>query len=327
MIKKNILLIGAGEIGSRHLQALMLLGEECNITVIDPSQKSLDTAKQRALQVNSSEENNVFYTQSLSAIKVKEFDCTIIATSAAHRYAVLESLIEIAKTRHIIFEKILFQELDKYSKTSELLEINEIKGWVNCPMRIFPLYENFKNNYIKGNKIVHISVHGGENNGLACNSIHYIDLMNFLNNEYLEEVDTNLLDGSYIPSKRSGNIEFTGKIKYIFSKGSTLTYESKRAKVLDNLVLIKHGNITLKINENKNIAEIYMDEKFLERIENAMPYQSNLTNIIVNNLINFEECNLSEFSLSSKLHVKLIESLLNFFNKINNTKDKKLQIT
>ena len=108
MIKKNILLIGAGEIGSRHLQALMLLGEECNITVIDPSQKSLDTAKQRALQVNSSEENNVFYTQSLSAIKVKEFDCTIIATSAAHRYAVLESLIEIAKTRHIIFEKILF---------------------------------------------------------------------------------------------------------------------------------------------------------------------------------------------------------------------------
>ena len=43
---KNIFIIGAGNIGSRHLQSLNKIGRSISINVIDPSSKSLIAAKE-----------------------------------------------------------------------------------------------------------------------------------------------------------------------------------------------------------------------------------------------------------------------------------------
>ena len=47
MTKYKIFIIGAGQIGSRHLQALRAVRIPLKISVIDPSTESLDLAKQR----------------------------------------------------------------------------------------------------------------------------------------------------------------------------------------------------------------------------------------------------------------------------------------
>ena len=44
---KNILIIGSGELGSRHLQALTKTNININIQVVDPSNESLKIASER----------------------------------------------------------------------------------------------------------------------------------------------------------------------------------------------------------------------------------------------------------------------------------------
>ena len=44
---KTVLVIGAGQLGSRHLQALKLVQNDLSISVVDPFQASLDVAKER----------------------------------------------------------------------------------------------------------------------------------------------------------------------------------------------------------------------------------------------------------------------------------------
>jgi predicted dehydrogenase len=48
---KSIVIIGAGQLGSRHLQALRLIDEPIRIQVVDPSHESLKVAEERFNQV------------------------------------------------------------------------------------------------------------------------------------------------------------------------------------------------------------------------------------------------------------------------------------
>ena len=47
----NIAIIGAGELGGQHLQALSYLDERAIVHVVDPSEKSREIAKERFNQV------------------------------------------------------------------------------------------------------------------------------------------------------------------------------------------------------------------------------------------------------------------------------------
>jgi len=43
----EIALIGAGQLGSRHLQGLAKISYDCNITVVEPSMESMEQTKLR----------------------------------------------------------------------------------------------------------------------------------------------------------------------------------------------------------------------------------------------------------------------------------------
>ena len=47
---RNILIVGAGEIGSRHLQGIAAVKEKLSISVIDPSIDSLNLSKKKVLR-------------------------------------------------------------------------------------------------------------------------------------------------------------------------------------------------------------------------------------------------------------------------------------
>ena len=48
---KNIVIIGAGELGSRHLQGVLKSRGRFNVFVVDPSDSALQTANARAEEV------------------------------------------------------------------------------------------------------------------------------------------------------------------------------------------------------------------------------------------------------------------------------------
>ena len=108
----------------------------------------------------------------------EEYYVTIIATTAGIRAIVTQKLLEKNKVKHIIFEKVLFQKVEEYHCVDMLLNRYKTRGWVNCPRRIYPTYQNLKE-LLFGEESVDMEV-VGNGWGLACNSVHFIDLYAYL---------------------------------------------------------------------------------------------------------------------------------------------------
>ncbi|MCV3262394.1 Gfo/Idh/MocA family oxidoreductase [Vibrio harveyi] len=67
-MKDNLLIIGAGQLGSRHLQALAQLDDKFSIYVLDPFEQSLEVAKQRYQEVAQETSPEVTYVTDMEAI-------------------------------------------------------------------------------------------------------------------------------------------------------------------------------------------------------------------------------------------------------------------
>ena len=141
---KQIAIIGAGQLGSRHLQGLAKLQLECEITVIDPMSASLAVARQRfdEMPVNPAM-RGVRYQTEIGDLPL-DLDLVIIATTADIRLAVMESLLAHSKVRCLLLEKVLFQDLADYPEAQALLAAHQVRTWVNCPRRVFPIYQEVR---------------------------------------------------------------------------------------------------------------------------------------------------------------------------------------
>src|SRR5947209_4742456 len=128
----TVALIGAGQIGSRHLQALARL--EADITVIDPSSASLDRARELAGK------SDIRYATQLDQLG-PAIDVAIVACSARERRSVVESLLAGRKVGALVLEKVLFQKIEDYEAVGALLKERGVRAWVNCPRRLWPFYQ------------------------------------------------------------------------------------------------------------------------------------------------------------------------------------------
>ena len=77
---KNIALIGAGQLGSRHLQALAQVKQPISIQVIDSSSDSLKVAEARFNEVSSNFKGKISFHNDISSLE-KNIDVAIVATN------------------------------------------------------------------------------------------------------------------------------------------------------------------------------------------------------------------------------------------------------
>lgn len=305
----HIKIIGAGQIGSRHLQALTHLKHPLSIEVIDPSSTSLDTAQKRYHEMGGNAQHEVNFSQSL---KLNQFtDVAIIATSANTRKEVLLNLLDNTHAKYIILEKILFTNETDYFEVGQKLKNSETKVWVNCCMRMIPYYKELKPLFI--NTPVQYSVEGS-NYGLITNAIHYLDHLVYLSGCSEFTVETHLLDDEIIPSKRNGFIEVTGTLLAKFTNGNVAFMTSHAT-----------GNapIQVQISNNKNriISREWQQLAFQAQHQNnwqwqevpaPIPFQSQLTTQLIENLIENATCDLPNYTESSKIHLQLLNPLKKF---------------
>src|SRR3989344_6175531 len=174
---KKVVIIGAGNIGSRHLQALRAVKIPLEIIVIDPAQNSLDLSKERyqAVPKGKNEHKISFFTEIPN--NLKPVDLGIIATCSDVRAEMTRKLLAKAKVRYLILEKLLFDQKEDYKSIGPLLKKNKVKTWVNCPMRMMLFYNKIQPQFYK-RKISYHSIWGGV--GLITIAIHYLDHMVFM---------------------------------------------------------------------------------------------------------------------------------------------------
>lgn len=306
----KIAIIGAGQLGSRHLQSLTLLGGAAEIQVVDPNAASRETAAQRFAEVASRNPGvKASFHASISDL-TGVFDIAIVAANSDVRRQVIEQLLAHCLVNNLILEKVLFQRLEDYDYVEALLKTHSVKAWVNCPRREWPFYRGLKKR-LAGKRLYEVNV-GGSSWGLGCNAIHLIDLIAFLteNSEYT--LSPEFLDTHIVASKRPGFIEFTGVLNGKFADGPCFSIASyAEGNIPEFFAITGDGFRLLIIEAEKNMLFSSAEEKWQWKEETFdVPYQSNLTNLVVERILKAGECDLPTLNESALLHKPVIAGLL-----------------
>lgn len=315
MENPNIGLVGAGALGTRHLQALARTNRSLNIYILDPSELSLKKAEEQYYQMNDALKHKVIFTKDIKQLP-KQLDIVIVATSSNVRKKVIKEVLLHASVDYFILEKVLFQKIEDYLEVSELLYKHKAKAWVNCPRRLFNFYQELKVRLASASSM-EISI-SGSNWGLGCNVIHFIDLIAFLAGCRDLDVDISGLEEFYIDSKREGFLEING----------TITGKIGRCK---NFSITSYPNnetpITIQVNSDvlkcfisevgkyALIAEVSSGWEMQKEVI-QIPYQSELTQLIVQDLLDTGGCMLTDYDTSKYLHCKIQEPLIQYFEKL-----------
>lgn len=315
----QVAIIGAGQLGSRHLQGLKIASSPLSITVMDNNEDSLSIAKERYDSINAIGEKNACFVNTMDDMP-ESLDLVIIATGSKPRAAIIKALLKHSEVKYLILEKVLFPQLSDYDEIGELLKEKNVICWVNCPRRMLGSYNFVKNHLDYSNPLEMIFV--GHDWGLCCNSMHYIDVFMYLAQKEKYEINANELDRKILQSKRHGYIEMNGTLRVKTESGDCLLLSS----VVDDVpycgVKIKNGSNSFLIDEVKGLL-------IFNGIESKIntPFQSQTTGIIVDGVLRTGFCPLSTYEKSTLYHTPFVKKLLEKYNEITGENAKILPIT
>lgn len=305
----NVVMVGAGALGSRHLQAMKNTHNECFFWVMDSSVESL--SKCRKIYEDSPANNNVLgieFIQTLDAIP-EHIDFLLIATGSGPRFSIFKSIIERSDVKNVVFEKILFRKLNDYEDTALLLEKKGIGAWVNTPRRMWDFYKEIRP--VFAGTPAHMFMLGG-NWGLGCNAIHFIDLYAYLTGSTTYKIDTDGLDRTLYDSKRNGYKEINGLLHCSFSNGGSLMLDSSITN-LKAILTISNEKATFSIDEGGKVC--WINDADGNRVMTFnVPYQSQLTNLVLDSILENGTCLLPTYRESDKLHRPFIKGVIEFIN-------------
>ncbi len=313
----KIALIGAGQLGSRHLQGLAKSSNiEIMIEVVEPFEKAREVAKQRYDEMESNLKiHTVDFLTSIEQLS-NEIDIVIIATNADVRSNIVKELLRTKRVKNLILEKVLFQKVEDYSEILNLLEKTLTKCWVNHPRRMYPFYKSLKKE-IKYSEQISYMVQGGAW-GLGCNGLHFIDHLSFLSDNIELKLDNADMNHKTYEAKRTNYMEFNGLLKGRLGKHIISLYSNK--EYIPTVVTITTDTLIAFIDEANGFTRIARKNngwKWEESREKIVYFQSELTNILIEQIINTGTCDLPNYEESMKLHIPFLQVLLRHIESVD----------
>ena len=310
----NIALIGCGKIGSRHLQSLIKLNYKTNIYLVDPKSESINVSLN--LIENELEQNSKISVKSCS--KLDEIpsgvDFAIIASDSKPRFEIFESLMKTKAPKYLILEKLLFSKEEEFSEALKLYKKEDVKIWVNQWMSAEPSFRDLCS-FFNQDERIEISI-SGDNWGLCCNSVHYLELFDFLCNKRDLKIQKYDFE-KVIFSKRKGYLELNGKIIVSSSNGSKLSLTSNDAGKLEGeeiLILITTPNAKAKcvFKMDSLDCKLEVNDKKINRKYDLF-LQSNFTHRIIEEILETDSCKLPYLDRAIYHHELFYPLFSNFF--------------
>ena len=274
MIKTNILIVGFGNIGKRHLESFLKVNTELNIYCVDK------ILKKEKFKFN---DKNIFYQNTFEKIP-EIINICIISTTSTDRLRILKNTLKKFKVNKLILEKVVFKNMNEYNCALNLISPKD-KIYINCPRRTWESYIELKKELIK-NSLISIEVQGYKW-GLLSNLIHFIDLFVFLSGDKNVE----LIYDNF-------STLFETKRKSFFEVLGTFIFKNKN----NNLLIVQDDEIfkkdsLIRVITNKYIYEINESSKKIKRINKDLKSYS---------IKNFNSYYQSEISKNYLKQIKLV---------------------
>jgi hypothetical protein len=298
-VKKNILIMGSGNIAYRHLQSIIDNKNIHKIYVYDIN-KSI-YSKLHDLLNYSKNIRKLIFVYDLKKINIKNFYLALITSYAYKRFNVINLINKKFKIKFFLIEKVVENNIKNLIKLKKL----KLISYVNLHMRMMKAYKMIKNKLEKKYPIECLVV--GKKWNLASNSLHYINYVSHASNSKVKRISFKKISKPY-ETKRQNIIDFFGEIDVTYKNGSSLKLKSTTKKIKRKM----------QIKQNNNNYEYYIDdnilslnnEKFLIKLENTSILSGVFLNSLINNKISLPT--FDEHFLENKL---FLESLLKALNK------------
>ena len=312
-LTKKILLVGCGNIGSRHLQALVKIPYETEIDIIEPNIDAQNLAKNR-LNESQFEESLFRIKWNTSIDHSRNYDLVILATPSKNRFELIKTLINDGNRRFLV-EKMVCQSKQEYEFILSLINSTNSKAWINASRRYYDSYQKIKNQ-LEHDSQISIHVNTG-NMGLGSNAIHFLDLFSWFTENDNFTLNGDFLDNEIQENKRGIEYkEFSGMIVGKSPKNSTITLNFSQKKDLPLYVSFFQNDKSFIIDETN---EIIFDHNSEERLEFKIEFQSTLTTKIVKDIFEHDESLLPTLKELKIAHYELFRIFNSHIKKMTNT--------
>ena len=302
----TVAIVGAGQIGSRHLQALSRSTRVHRLEVVGRSATSLKTAQERYRSVARSGAPPVSFTHRISDLS-ERLDVVIVATSSDTRLAVMQELLRTKNVGAFILEKVVFQSRQEFDAAMQALGARGAAAWVNCFRRALPLYAGLREQLAR-EPGWSLTVDGGQW-GLGCNAVHYVDLCAFLAGSDEIRLDPgSALDPAVLASKRPGFVEFTGTIR-----GSCGAHRFE--------LIARAGS------DEGPAVRIGVSGRTLAVDESSLPLQSELTQKLVEEILASGRSSLPTLEQSRAAHLPLLDLFAGHLERVTGKRPARCPIT
>ena len=304
---KQIAIIGAGQLGSRHLQGLAQLPSAYRIDVSDPSESSRATAQERFDAIRTDDSPRlVQYSSTMDALP-RRLDYVIVATNADVRLGVLRELLGRCSVEYALLEKVLFQCLEHYAEAQELIGTHGVRAWVNCSRRAYPIYAEVKD-FFANDPVRRFAV-SGRDWGIGSNSVHFLDLLGMVTGRTPCAVSTAGLDQELAPGKRPNTVEFTGSLRGAYEGGAVFDLSS--TSTATSLVVEFEATSRSCVVDETGGTALFVDHSASDerRVRFTAPMASQMAAPIASQVLADGQCQLPRFEESVRFHVPLIEAL------------------
>lgn len=319
MPSQSVLLIGAGQLGSRYLQGLAAMQEPLAVTVADPSEAALAVARERLASVSPATNHLVQFSTSLEDVP-QQFDLALVVTPASCRARVVTEIANRHQVKAWILEKLLAQSCTQLDQIEQALG-GSSQVWVNTPRRLMSWHQAIRTQLLLSDPSpLKVRVSGGSW-GLACNGIHFIDLVAWWIQSSVQSVNTAGL-GDWAQSKRVGFQEAFGCMQVSYADGSELELCCKSGTRPTQITVVTPQGEWL-IEESAGRAT----GPFGQNLNGQLNFQSVLTAPLVKQILQKGNCDLPSLAESTAQHRPLLDSLLKHWNLSQGHHDSVVPIT
>jgi len=315
---KKILLLGCGQLGSRHLQAVAAMKDIAEVFVVDPNGPSLDLGRLRLKEIpDLNRDIKVKWLNSMDE-GCAGGDLCIIATQAKGRVELIKKAsMEFGYDRFLI-EKIVAQSAGQYLELMQYCDNNRLSVWVNCKSRAYSVHKYIKAKLDPAEPIV-FSDFGG-NHGLANNGVHSADLFVFYDGAERIESLNSRIDPLLHQSKRGKDIyDLSGILCGYSRKGSSFTLAfSGRHNSPDHISILASRGRFIVDHIQKFAYESYPENDWkwhpIPIDENWMV--SHMTKAFASDILSKGSCELPTIKECFPAHEFILEQLSPHFNRL-----------
>ena len=238
---RRALIVGCGQLGSRHLQALASLPILDEIEVVDPRPEALALGQRRLEELSDRQPGIRLRWLSSLDDATREGALCVVATQAKPRCQIVQYVARQLGYSAFLLEKVVGQSVQEIEELAGFARGRGVSAWVNCKTRAYPIHQRAKARLDPREPIL-LSATGG-NHGLANNGIHAADLFAFYDETERIALAGSSIDAILHPSKRGADVfDLSGALCGQTAKGSrfVLTYAAGHL-LSEQIVLTSRG--------------------------------------------------------------------------------------